>query len=1637
MGKAAVAFNFGQLDLFAEGMNSSVLATESEISNVLPFPVKEVVQQVQKVYKKQQAKLNQRNFRLQEQSYSNNLHHKCADNIQAIQLLKAIEMSGELATESQKEALVKYTGWGGLPAVFDTTDTCNMPEERDALKAILNEAEHTQARSSVLNAHYTPVKVIKFIWDAVMKMGFKGGKVLDPSTGIGHFIGAMPTELAEVSHIHAVEVDDISVRMTQHLYPDVYIYHQGLEKTNFKRDSFDLVISNIPFGNYRVNDAEYDNMKLSIHNYFFAKSIDLVKAGGLVAFITSRHTLDSNSEHFREYLSGRADLVAAFRLPSCTFRQIANTEVVTDVIFLRKRHVHEGVLSNANWVSSDFSHDLSVSYNKYFHENPMNVLGEMQRVGTHYQRDIQVALPPSELESALRNALAVVPLNVFNPMAELKLEDTDELRIPAPSDVKEGAYAIVGNTLMFNEGGTLVPIEHTLNVTAMKRIKGMIEIRNQLRTLIGLDMQGVESGSARTKLNQIYDQFVSKFGFMWDRANRLAYKGDPDLPMLLALEIYDEENDTCVKSKIFTEVTITQAKLVESFADLETGILVSLNKFARIDTEFIANKMQIEVEKIEEQLSSIDFVYFDPQTQSYVMRDEYLSGNVRQKLFDAMKAAARDDYYKRNVAALEKVAPKELTHEEIRVRLGAPWIPTEAVVQFVAHMLECKDDEVSVQYSNFIASWAIDAKSYWIKNSVNNISTFGTEDMSAIELLEDGLNQRTPTVYDEVELEDGKTKRVVNPGRTEAVRDKLQKIKDAFTQWLWSDDTRKTELVDIYNMRYNSHVNRQYDGSHLQLPGINSAIQLRAHQKNAAWRGLVSDYNLLLAHCVGAGKTMTYCVIAMEGKRIGLFHKPNMVVPNHMLEQFSSEFIRLYPAANILVAGKEDLIGEKRKVMLSRIATGNWDAVIVTHSSFEKLPLSDNYIEIYQDEVTHQLEMAIREQKSSTSSSNTRLVKQIESMKKRAITKIESMKGNKDETISFEQLGIDLLCIDEAHLFKNLMFFTKMNRVAGLPQTASKRAFDMMLKTRFVTSQRHDNKGVVFGTATPISNTIAEMYVMQNYLQNDKLEELGIGMFDNWAANFGETVTSIEVAPDGSGYRMHTRFCRFTNVPELMTIFRSVADIQTKAMLNLPTPALDGGKHVIVASKPSPELKEFVQELVERAEKIRSGQVNVSVDNMLCVTNDGRKAALDMRLIDQSLPEDPECKVVKCVENVFKEWEGGKQQKLTQLVFCDLSTPNAVTFSVYNHIRAKLVEKGVPEDEIAFIHEYDSDAAKAKLFRKVRIGAVRVLLGSTMKLGFGTNVQDRLVAAHHIDAPWRPSDVEQRDGRIERQGNLNEFIRIYRYVTEESFDAYMWQTLETKMRFINQVMSGESNVRDVEDVEMSALSYAEVKAIASGNPMIIEKAGVDAEVVKLGMLKRAHFNDQSNLQFDLSRNTSSQARIKEKIKKIKHDMQQFDEVEDKSNIKIQILGKSYADRLLAGKAMTALITQLQKSDANDLNVGEYRSLAIVANRDFYGIQLSLVGHASYKINNFMTDEGALIVLKNAYNKIPVELENAERALLELQKNKQKIEDAIGKPFIYDERLKNRLIRQREIDTALGIYQDVDGATQMAEEALAA
>lgn len=1549
------------------------------------------------------------------------LRQKCEGNLTAIALLHRLEAEGRTATETEHRTLIRYVGWGGLPQVFDRHND-EWRVQRERLETLLSPEELTSARATTLNAHYTSATIIRAMYAGLERFGFTGGRILEPACGLGHFLGLMPEGLRARSTFTGIEIDSLTVRLAKALYPEADLRHSPFEEAKLADDTFDLAISNVPFGDYRPFDRRFP--RFLIHDYFFAASLARVRPGGLIAFVTSRGTLDKQDSELREFVARQANLLGVIRLPNDAFKRNANTEVTTDIVFLRKRLPGE-IPAGPTWTGlGEIANSVGeiIALNEYFAARPEMMLGEMRLAGRMYRQSEPTLVGNGcDLGGQLQAALERLPAGIYQPAAISPAVPSSSLPVPAPEEVKPNAFTLCHGQLARRQGDTLVLLSD-LSETAAQRLRGLIRVRDALRHCLQTQWQDhpeEDQQRGRNALNQVYDTFVRKFGPLSERRNVAAFRGDPDLPLLLSVEHFDREAGTAAKAAIFRERTIAARSAPQRVDDARSALLVTLAERGRVDLELLRSLLRLSEAEVLVQLKGL--IFLNPETQRWETDDDYLSGNVREKLWAAEAAVRTDHRFQANVEALRQVQPEDLTPADIDARLGSSWLPCEDIQAFAEHLLG--ERGVDVKHADLIGSWSV--KGAWnVRIAVANTTEWGTDRRSAMDLLEDALNLRTPTVYDPDPVAD---KAVVNGPATEAARDKQQKLKERFQSWLWEDDSRRERLCRLYNDRFNGLRLRTFNGDHLQLPGASHAIVLRTHQKAAIWR-ILQTSNTLVAHVVGAGKTYTMVAAAMELKRLGLARKPLFVVPNHMLEQFASELLTLYPAANILVASKEDFEKQRRQTLMSRVATGSWDAVIVTHSGFEKIPLATETQEAFFTEQIAALENAITEQQREDKGS--RLVKELEKAKKRLETKLKELlaEGRKDEGLTFKELGVDRLFVDEAHHFKNLFYVSKMTRIAGLPQTASQRALDMFLKVRHV--QRTPGGGVVFATGTPIANSVAEMFTMQRYLQLTALQEQKVDHFDAWAGTFGEPVTAMELSPDGAGYRLNTRFARFINVPELMTQFRQVADIQTASMLKLPVPDLRGGKPIIISAACSPELKEIVQTLVARADRLRSGQVDPRTDNMLLVTTDGRKAALDLRLYDPGLPDLPGSKTNRAVAEVERIWRETTAQQSTQLVFCDLSTPGR-GFSVYTDMRDKLAARGIPEADMAFIQDYDSDAAKAALFQDVRSGRVRILFGSTTKMGSGTNVQAKLIALHHLDAPWRPADVEQREGRIRRQGNTNPEVQIYRYVTAESFDAYMWQCLETKAKFIAQVMTGDTSLRRLEDVDGAALTYAEVKAIASGNPLVIEKANVDAELARLSRLRSQHVEANYRLRSQVRHLTDELPRLERRLEALRQDLARRVDTRG-DQFSIQLGTQLLKDRGIAGELLNRL-GERSRGLVTDKLVGRFAGFDLLISPMLDNeIQLVLRGAAQHSVRLQATAHGTTRAVEHVVNHLDETAGQAEEFLAQSRKRLSDLHAQVDLPFEYGVRLAELSQRQQELVAKLDLNRNSAAVADAAE-----
>ena len=1599
-------------------------------------------------------------------------------NITAIRLLKELETAGQQASPEQQEVLSRYVGWGGVPEAFDPSKTA-WTKEYAELKELLTPEEYEAARASTLNAHYTSPMVIRAIYKAVEQMGFHSGNILEPSCGVGNFFGMLPESMSE-SKLYGVELDSITGRIARQLYPNARIEVNGFEKTQYPDGVFDLAIGNVPFGNYRVSDRPYDRHNLLIHDYFFAKTIDKVRAGGIIAFITSNGisggTMDKKDAHAREYMARRCDLLGAVRLPNTTFRANAGTDIAMDIVFLQKREVPlmQGE-PLPDWVETDLlrtntytdkdgreRHD-HVTMNRYFRTHPEMVLGDLDIVTGPFGP--QLVCNPREgadLEQQLREAMQHIQGRYTEAeLPELGEGEDIDTSLPADPDVKNYSYTVVDGAVYYRENSRMVRPD--LNATAEARIKGLVELRDCVQRLIDLEMNAAMPDAAireqMAELNRLYDAFSAKYGLINDRANRLAFSDDSSYYLLCALEVLDEDGRLERKADMFTKRTIKPHEAVASVDTAAEALAVSISEKACVDMGYMASLTGRTGDELAEELRGVIFqvpgITEPDGSPHYVTADEYLSGNVRQKLRQAQRAAERDPAFSVNVEALTAAQPKDLDASEIEVRLGATWIDKEYIQQFMYETFKTPPylrDVIEVKYVPYTAEWQVTGKNSVGYNNVAAYTTFGTNRANAYKILEDSLNLRDVRIYDTVEDADGKERRVLNAKETTLAAQKQQAIREAFKDWIWKDPQRRQALVRQYNEEMNSTRPREYDGSHIVFGGMNPSITLREHQKNAIAHVLYGG-NTLLAHEVGAGKTFEMVAAAMEAKRLGLCQKSLFVVPNHLTEQWASEFLRLYPSANILVTTKKDFEKHNRKKFCARIATGDYDAIIIGHSQFEKIPISKERQERLLREQIWEITEGISEVEASGGERFT--VKQLERTKKSLEARLEKLQaeGRKDDVVTFEQLGVDRLFVDEAHNYKNLFLYTKMRNVAGLSTTDAQKSSDMFAKCRYM-DEITGSRGVIFATGTPVSNSMTELYTMQRYLQYDRLQELGMAHFDCWASRFGETVTALELAPEGTGYRARTRFSKFFNLPELMNLFKEIADIKTADQLHLPTPEVE--YHNIVA-QPTEHQKEMVKALSERAAKVHGGSIDPREDNMLKITSDGRKLGLDQRIINPLLPDEPGTKVNQCVDNIMQIWRDGQAEKLTQLVFCDISTPQASparkvakaldnptmhaledavplpepepAFTVYEDIRQKLIAQGMPAEQIAFIHEANTEVRKKELFSKVRTGQVRVLLGSTQKMGAGTNVQDRLVALHDLDCPWRPGDLAQRKGRIERQGNQNEKVHVFRYVTEGTFDAYLWQTVENKQKFISQIMSSKSPVRSCDDVDETALSFAEIKALCAGDPRIKERMDLDVDVSRLKLMKADHQSKQYQMEDNLLKYFPEQIeKHKGFIKGLEADMETLaahPHPED-GFAGMEVRGDTLTDKENAGATLLDACKEVK--NAEPVQVGSYRGFAMSVSFDAFRQEytLQLKGQMTHHATLGADPRGNLTRIDNALAQMPQRLESVKAQLDNLYQQQAAAKEEVGRPFPYEDELREKSTRLTELDTLLNIDSKAPG-----------
>ena len=1591
---------------------------------------------------------------------------KFENNMRAIRTLKTLEKENRPASPEDQEVLSKYVGWGGIPQAFDERNTAWADEYRE-LKALLTPEEYDMARASTLNAHYTSPTVIRAVYAAVEQMGFHTGNILEPSCGVGNFFGLLPESMKN-SKLYGVELDSITGRIAQYLYPQADIAVTGFETTD-RKDFFDLAIGNVPFGAYKVSDRQFDRYNFLIHDYFFAKALDQVRPGGIVAFITSKGTMDKQSPEVRKYIAQRAELLGAIRLPNTAFKANAGTEVTSDIIFLQKRD--RAIDIEPDWVHLGLTED-GLPVNSYFAEHPDMILGKMiwddSMYGAH-QETVCQPIEGAELSAQLADAITRIT-GIYREEEPPELAEGEVIRdsIPADPNVRNYSYTVVDDKVYYRENSSMVHPD--LNATAEARIKGMVALRDCVHRLMDAQLQESDDYTIheiQAELNTLYDSFTARYGLINSRPNMQAFSDDSSYYLLSSLEILTENGELERKADMFSKRTIRQQRTVEHVDTSVEALAVSIAEKAAVDLPFMSGLTGKSEDEIASDLTGVIFRLPAPVDDQghphYATADEYLSGNVRQKLREARAAAEISPIFEANVKALEKAQPKDLDASEIDVRLGATWVDKEYIQQFMQELFEIplyQRRAVQVQYSNFTSEWRINGKTNLSYNNVANNMTYGTDRASGLRILEDTLNLRDVRIYDTVEDADGKEKRVLNQKATTLAQQKQQAIKDAFRDWVWRDPDRREALVKKYNELFNSIRPREYDGQHITFSGMNPEIILREHQRNAIAHTLYGG-NTLLAHVVGAGKTYEMVASAMESKRLGLCSKSMFVVPNHLTEQWASEFLRLYPSAKILVTSKKDFEKNNRRRFCSRIATGDYDAIIIGHSQFEKIPMSKARQERLLQEQIEEITQGIQELKFMRGEQFS--IKQMERTRKQLEGRLRKLQAEerKDDVVTFEELGVDRLFVDEAHAYKNLFLTTKMRNVAGLSTSEAQKSTDMFLKCRYM-DELTGGRGVVFATGTPISNSMTEMYTMQRYLQYGTLQRNNMTHFDSWASTFGETTTAIELAPEGTGYRARTRFSKFFNLPELMSMFKEVADIKTADQLNLPTPT---PHYETVVVQPTEIQKAMVQSLSERAGKIHSGSIDPRVDNMLKVTSDGRKLGLDQRLINPLLPDDPGSKVNACVNNIFRIWQDGAEDRLTQLVFCDISTPKGMekalpqadaaeapsaeedelppleavedlteltgvsseamdsNFSVYEDIRSKLIARGVPQEEIAFIHDANTEVKKKDLFAKVRAGQVRVLIGSTAKMGAGTNCQDRLIALHDLDCPWRPGDLEQRSGRIVRQGNMNPDVQIYRYATEGTFDSYLWQTVENKQKFISQIMTSKSPVRSCDDIDEAALSYAEIKALCAGDPAIKEKMDLDVDVARLRLMKADHQSQQYRLEDRLLKH------FPKEIERNKGFLRGFEQdqatvaahpLPEKDFVGITILGKDYTDKEKAGEAILAAYKSVKNDQ--ELGIGQYRGFLMYLMYNPLGNQyiLTLKGEMSHPVELGTDARGNITRIDNALAGIQKRIQNVQNKLNDLNQQMTTAKAELGKPFPQEEELRAKSARLAELDAKLNL-----------------
>ena len=1556
---------------------------------------------------------------------------KFRQNLEAIRMLEKIEGENRIATPEEQDILAKYVGWGGLADAFDETKA-NWASEYQELKSLLSDEEYDSARESTLNAHYTSPVIIKAIYDAMERMVFSKGNILEPAMGIGNFFGMLPENMQE-SRLYGVELDGITGRIARQLYPNADVKITGFEKTEYPNDFFDVAIGNVPFGQYKVADRAYDKHNFLIHDYFFAKALDKVRPGGVVAFVTSKGTMDKKSPEVRKYLAQRAELLGAIRLPNTAFKENAGTEVTSDILFLKKR---DRVIDiEPDWVHLCENED-GIAMNQYFADHPEMIMGKMEMVSGQFGMEATCTPDTSiPLSKQLEKAIS----HIEGSIDEVEFDELDDElareAIPADPGVKNYSYTIVDERVYYRENSIMKPVD--VSETMEQRMKGMVQIRDCTQELIDYQLNEYPEDMIKSKqaeLNELYDAFSKKYGLINSQINKRAFNQDSSYCLLCSLEKLDDEGNFKGKADMFSKRTIKKAEVVTSVDTASEALAVSLGENARVDLAYMSELTGKSEEDVAKELAGI--IFQNPVTEKWETADEYLSGNVREKLATARIFAENRPEFAINATALEGVQPKELDASEIEVRIGATWIAPKYIEDFMRETFETPDylfdrNIVGVQYSDVTGQWNVKGKNADRGNSLVNM-TYGTSRANAYRILEDSLNLRDTRIFDTIE-EDGKEKRVLNKKETTLASQKQEAIREAFKDWVFRDPERRQTLCAKYNELFNSTRPREYDGSHLKFPGMTLDITLRPHQLNAVAHQLYGD-NTLLAHCVGAGKTFEMIAAAMESKRLGLCQKSLFVVPNHLTEQWASDFLRLYPGANILAATKKDFEPANRKKFCSRIATGDYDAVIIGHTQFEKIPLStERQAAMIERQIT-EIEMAIEAVKAEKGERYT--IKQMEKTKKSLNTRLSRLNdaSRKDNVVTFEQLGVDRLFVDESHNYKNLFLYTKMRNVAGIAQTEAQKSSDMFAKCQYM-DELTGGKGITFATGTPISNSMTELYTNMRYLQYNTLQKLGLSNFDSWAATFGETQTAIELAPEGTGYRAKTRFAKFFNLPELIALFKESADIQTPDMLNLPVPEAE---YENVVLKPSEYQKEIVQSLADRAEAVRDRKVDAHVDNMLKITNDGRKLALDQRLINDMLPDEENSKSTTCVDKAFEIWENTKEQKSAQLIFCDLSTPKGDgTFNVYEDIRDKLIERGVPKEEIAFIHDANTELRKAELFAKVRSGQVRFLLGSTAKMGAGTNVQDRLIALHHLDVPWRPSDIEQQEGRILRQGNLNPKVKIFRYVTEGTFDSYSWQLIENKQKFIGQIMTSKSPVRSCEDIDEAALSYAEVKALATGNPYIKEKMDLDIQVSKLKLMKANHTSQRYRLEDNIAQHYPKQiATLKERLAGYKADIQTYGQNKplDKDSFSIKIGNRVFTDKKEAG---TVLIDMCRNAKQPNMavSIGEFQGFKMSVSFDSFNSKftIALKGQLSHEVEIGADPLGNLQRLSNALEAMNGRMGIVEEKLANVEHQLETAKVEVTKPFPQEAELSEKLERLAELNALLNMDEKGDCAVAMEDD----